>query len=254
MAESESEALDRARRELADALARVEHDLPSETEPSAPVPPPPAAPPPVQPPASAAEFRRPSSPDAPPSRPASPSSPPPSRPAAPTSRPAAPSPSPAPAQPSPPAAKPKSARPQRPDRPDRPEAPPSTVWSEDEAAEVAAHYDPMSEIVDDDDAVIVPAPEPDVFAPHAPKVSTGPGGIRSLAFRRTVIPILLTCGVLLIGIGSLRWLGGPDSIFVDMSIPLSAALCGCGFFLLLVAVLNMLQVKGELAAAAKRGV
>ena len=110
----------------------------------------------------------------------------------------------------------------------------------------------MAEIVDDDDAVIVPAPEPEVFAPHAPKVPTGPGGIRSLAFRRTVIPILLTCGVLLIGIGSLRWLGGPDSIFVDMSIPLSAALCGCGFFLLLVAVLNMLQVKGELAAAVKR--
>jgi hypothetical protein len=241
MAESESEALDRARRELADALARVEHDLPSETEPSAPIPPPPAAPPPVQPPASAAEFRRPSRPDAPPSRPA-----------APPSRPAAPSPSPAPAQPSPAAAKPKPARPQRPDRPDRPEAPPSTVWSEDEAAEVAAHYDPMSEIIDDDDAVIVPAPEPEVFAPHAPKVPTGPGGIRSLAFRRTVIPILLTCGVLLIGIGSLRWLGGPDSIFVDMSIPLSAALCGCGFFLFLVAVLNMLQVKGELAAAAKR--
>ncbi len=242
MAESESEALDRARRELADALARVEHDLPSEAEPAAPLSPQPTPPsPPVQPPASAAEFRRPSRPEGP---------------SAPSSRPAAPStsPSPAPTPPPPPAStRPKPARPQRPDRPDRPEAPPSTVWSQDEAAEVAAHYDPMSEIVDDDDAVIVPAPEPGVFAPHAPspRVASGPGGIRSLAFRRTVIPILLTCGVLLIGIGSLRWLGGPESIFADMSIPLSATLCGCGFFLLLVAVLNMLQVKGELDAAAR---
>ena len=140
----------------------------------------------------------------------------------------------------------------RPDRPDRPEAPPTTAWSEDEAAQVAEHYDPMSEIIDDDDAVIVPAPEPEVFAPHAPKTPTGPGGIRSLAFRRTVIPIVLTCGVLLIGIGLLRWLGGPDSVFAETSIPLSAALCGTGCFLLLVAVLNMLQVRGELAAAAKR--
>ena len=111
----------------------------------------------------------------------------------------------------------------------------------------------MSEIVDDDDAVIVPAPEPEVFAPHAPKAPAGAGGIRSLAFRRTVIPILLTCGVLLIGIGSLRWVAGPDSVFAETSIPLSAALCGTGCFLLLVAMLNMLQVRGDLAAAAKRG-
>ena len=109
----------------------------------------------------------------------------------------------------------------------------------------------MSEIVDDD-AVIVPAPEPEVFAPHAPTAPAGPGGIRSLAFRRTVIPILLTCGVLLIGIGSLRWVGGPDSVFAETSIPLSATLCGTGCFLLIIAVLNMLQVKSELAVGAKR--
>ena len=126
------------------------------------------------------------------------------------------------------------------------------MWSDDEAAQVAAHYDPMSEIVDDDDAVIVPAPEPEVFVSHTPKAPAGPGGIRSLAFRRTVIPILLTCGVLLIGVGLLRWIGGPDSVFAETSIPLSATLCGTGFFLLLVAALNMLQVRGELAAMAKR--
>ena len=99
----------------------------------------------------------------------------------------------------------------------------------------------MSSIVDDDD-VIVPAPDPEVFAPHAPpaptQIATGPTGIRSLAF--------------LIGIGLLRWLGGIDSIFADMSIALSATLCGTGAFLLLVAMLNMLQVRSELAAAAAK--
>jgi hypothetical protein len=154
-------------------------------------------------------------------------------------------------------AKPKPAQPQRPDRPDRPQAPPSTAWSDEEAALVQSHYDPTSEVVNDDDdvAVNVPAPEPEVFAYRAPATKSPAGTVhilKSLVWRRTVIPILLTCGVLLIGIGSLRWLGGAESIFADMSIPLSATLCGSGLFLLLVAVLNMLQVKAELAAAARR--
>ncbi len=151
----------------------------------------------------------------------------------------------------------KPAQPQRPDRPDRPQAPPSTAWSDEEAALVQSHYDPTSEVVNDDDdvAVNVPAPEPEVFAYRAPATKSPTGTVpilKSLVWRRTVIPILLTCGVLLIGIGSLRWLGGAESIFADMSIPLSATLCGSGLFLLLVAVLNMLQVKAELAAAARR--
>lgn len=118
-----------------------------------------------------------------------------------------------------------------------------------------SHYEPLSEVIDDD-AVIVPAPEPEVFAPHAPPPApvaktAGPARIRSLAWRRTVIPILLTCGVLLIGIGALRWIGGADSVFADMTIPMSALLCGSGAFLLLVAVLNMLAVRSEMAAAAR---
>ena len=127
---------------------------------------------------------------------------------------------------------------------------------------MAAHYEPLSEVVDDDDAVIAPAPDRDVFMPHAqaagaaPATPAGPpvgaGLAKRLAFRRTVIPILLTCGVLLIGIGILRWIGGEESIFNDMTIPVSAGLCGTGTFLLLVAFLNMLQVKAELDAAAQR--
>jgi hypothetical protein len=162
----------------------------------------------------------------------------------------------------PPAAKPKPARPDRPDRPDRPVEPPSTQWSDDEAAEVRAaaaaepaEYNPLSEIVDTDD-VGVPAPEDEALAPHAPAKEPAPrrsiGVPRSHEFRRTVIPILLTCGVLLIGIGALRWIGGAESVFSDMSTPLCATLCGVGAFLLIVAALNMLQVKAELAAATKR--
>lgn len=243
---------DHAKRDdVADALSRVEHDPPSEVEPAPPAstspPPPPIAP--LPPPARAAEFRRPARPSAPPGARTPPGA------TAPTPSPEKPALASDTRTPPPAPAKPKSARPQRLDRPDRPEGPPSTAWSEDEAALVQSHYEPTSEIIDDDDAVVVPAPEPEVFAPPppapAPAKPQAIGNTRGLAWRRTVIPILLTCGVLLIGIGALRWVGGADSIFADMSIPLSATLCGCGLFLLLVAVLNMLQVKAELAAAAK---
>jgi hypothetical protein len=138
-------------------------------------------------------------------------------------------------------------KPARPDRPDRPVGPPS-IASDDDSADVGSEYDP-NEIIDDGDAVIVPAPEPEVFAPHAPakKPAKSVGVPNSLAFRRTIIPILLTCGVLLFGIGLLKWIGGADSLFSDMATALSATLCGAGAFLLLVAVLNMLQVKAEMA-------
>ncbi|HEV2296404.1 MAG TPA: hypothetical protein VGR35_21350 [Tepidisphaeraceae bacterium] len=99
---------------------------------------------------------------------------------------------------------------------------------------------------------MIPAAQPEVFAPQSPVAANaklpGIGTPRSLFWRRTVIPILLTCGVLLIGIAALRWVGGAESVFAEMSIPLSATLCGCGTFLLLVAVLNMLQVRAELCA------
>jgi hypothetical protein len=216
--------------DIADALERLADGLPDKPQR------------PAAPPGAASEFRA------------------PARPAAPDASAAAAD----AAAPRPPApAKAKPARPDRPDRPDRPAAPPTTQWSEDEATEVRAaaesaepaEYNPLSEIVDDD-AVIVPAPDADVFARHAPAKQSGVeesiGLSRGHAFRRTVIPILLTCGVLLIGIGALRWIGGAESVFSDMSTSLCAALCGVGAFLLIVAALKMLQVKSELAAAAKR--
>jgi hypothetical protein len=214
--------------DIADALERLADGQPNK-------PPRPAAPP------GSSEFRAPARP-AQPDATTPPKTPVPTKPQA--------------------AAKPKPARPDRPDRPDRPVEPPSTQWSDDEAAEVRAaaevepaEYNPLSEIVDTDD-VGVPAPEDEVLAPHAPPKEAAPrrsiGVPRSHEFRRTVIPILLTCGVLLIGIGALRWIGGAESVFSDMSTPLCGALCGVGAFLLIVAALNMLQVKAELAAATKR--
>ncbi|HEV2292478.1 MAG TPA: hypothetical protein VGR35_01400, partial [Tepidisphaeraceae bacterium] len=54
------------RDELADALSRIEHDLPSEAEPAPPLSPERqhASPPSLPPPASAAQFRRPARPSA----------------------------------------------------------------------------------------------------------------------------------------------------------------------------------------------
>lgn len=180
-------------------------------------PPRPAQPPnAAQPPRSASEFRPPSPP-----------------------RPAASAPAPTPD------AKPKPARPERP-RPDRPAAPPSQTPADEQADAV--------NIIDDGDAVIVPAPDAQVFAPKPASARPArPSITRSLGFRRTIIPILLTCGVLLLGIGLLKWIAGADSLFSDMALSLSAVLCVSGAFLLLVAVLNMLQVKAELQQARRSG-
>jgi len=193
--------------DIADALARMADGLPDK----------PARP--AQPPRSAGEFR------APPPRPAGPEKDAP--------RPAAPAPAPPPG----PAAKSKPARPERP-RPDRPAEPPPEATPEDQADVV--------NIIDDGDAVIVPAPDAEVFAPKATPKVMKTSLTRSLGFRRTIIPILLTSGVLLLGIGSLKWVAGSNSLFSDMNLMFVGTLCGSGAFLLIVAVLNMLQVRADL--------
>ncbi len=95
--------------------------------------------------------------------------------------------------------------------------------------------------------MMMPAAEAASFAGHAAgKALPRRAAERDrLRFRRTMIPILLTCGVLLLGIGSLPWIAGADSVFADRSVVLSAMLCGAGVCLLLVAALNMLQVRAE---------
>jgi len=106
---------------------------------------------------------------------------------------------------------------------------------------------------DDDDSVIVPAPEASVFMPKAKSTSTAEvraaiARKKNLNFRRTLIPPLLTLGVLMIVFGFLKPLSGPDSMFANLWGGIPVILFIAGAVLLGVAAINMLSVKAQLEA------
>jgi hypothetical protein len=94
--------------------------------------------------------------------------------------------------------------------------------------------------LDDDDAMMAPAPDRSVFLP---KHRAGGAESADLRTKRTLIPILLTCGLLLPAIGTLKWAGGEDSAFASWDIWIPMLLAVAGLILLGLAVLNMLQVR-----------
>jgi hypothetical protein len=96
----------------------------------------------------------------------------------------------------------------------------------------------------DDDATIAPAPQRSSISPRQPMFKTARDS--GTEFRRTLIPILLTLGVLLPVIGSLRWITGPDLPFVTIARWVAIAMLIAGPILLLAAILNMVQVKRAL--------
>ena len=92
-----------------------------------------------------------------------------------------------------------------------------------------------------DEMLAAPPPDPSVFAP---KRATRDLHIeRRIHNRRTLIPILLTCGVLMPIVGALKWLMPDDSPFAAWSIWAPVALTVCGLVLLALAAANMLQVR-----------
>ena len=92
-----------------------------------------------------------------------------------------------------------------------------------------------------DFSVAAPPPDPSVFAP---KQSTRDLVLeRRIHNRRTLIPILLTCGVLMPAVGSLKWLRGADSPFAAWPTWAPVVLSLCGLLLLVLAVANMTQVR-----------
>ena len=95
---------------------------------------------------------------------------------------------------------------------------------------------------DDDDMVAAPAPDASVFAPR--RSMRDLVAERRIHNRRTLIPILLTCGLLMPAVGALKWLRGPDSPFSAWPVWAPLLLVGCGVVLLLLAVVNMMQVRG----------
>ena len=114
----------------------------------------------------------------------------------------------------------------------------------------------QSQVVDDDDSVIVPAPDASVFNPKKKSITSAEARAKiqkkkRLEYRRTLIPILLTTGTLLLIFGVLKFLAGPDSQLANLPGWAPLVLLGVGAFLLVLAAINMLSVKQELTANAK---
>src|SRR4051812_21694136 len=84
---------------------------------------------------------------------------------------------------------------------------------------------------DDPNLSGAPAPDASVFAPR--RSTRDLIAERRIHNRRTLIPILLTCGVLMPAVGSLKWLRGPESPFATWPIWAPLALIACGVLLLL---------------------
>jgi hypothetical protein len=99
----------------------------------------------------------------------------------------------------------------------------------------------------DDDMMAAPAPDASVFAPR--RTTRDLATDRHIHNRRTLIPILLTCGVLLPAIGSLKWLRGPESPFAAWPMWAPLLLAACGLLMLLLAFANMRQVRHMMRAS-----
>jgi hypothetical protein len=86
--------------------------------------------------------------------------------------------------------------------------------------------------------------------PAPPPRRAGPPPVYNrLGFRRTIIPILLTLGVLLPALGSLPFIATADSPFAAVQPPVAITFIAIGVILLLAAMVNMIQVKHEISAA-----
>src|SRR5438876_4026760 len=98
---------------------------------------------------------------------------------------------------------------------------------------------------EEQESLAEPVANPNVFgrvhrAHHASKTPTNE---RSIHTARTLIPILLTLGVGLGVIGSMKWVMGSDSPFAAWPMPAVAGLFAIGACLLMLAVFNMLHVR-----------
>lgn len=218
------------------------------------------APAPVPPNAPAARAPRPPSVPVPP-RPAGAAPRPPGAgaPPAPASRapvpgvpstPAARPPSSAPQVPRAPApARPRTSRPITPTSPARPAKP--SVFRPARPGEIAptpAAVTDDSGPVDEDDQVIVPAPPTEYLAQthHAPAAPTIPF-YKRLTYQRTMIPILLTCGVSFLALGVSRWLCDPDTGLGGQPLWMAGLFILGAIVSATLGVVTMLHVKRRLA-------
>ena len=77
---------------------------------------------------------------------------------------------------------------------------------------------------------------------------------RAIKTRQTLIPVLLTLGVMLPIVGSLKWLSSPESPFRSWETTPVLVLIAVGVVALLMAVANMVQVRQLLCQRPRQGV
>ena len=113
-------------------------------------------------------------------------------------------------------------------------------------AEVQAEAEAVAHVVEDDDTLNLPAPSAETLyhrrrAPGAQRELIS----RTVGFKQTMIPILLTMGVLLAGIAGWSFsLGEESPIASALWIPI--ALLVIGVIMLILGAVTMLQVKAQL--------
>src|SRR5690348_2410352 len=146
--------------------------------------------------------------------------------------------------------------PSRPSGPIRPAVPSLPTGASSSAIEEVTAATQEAAAVDDDDLVMVPAPSAEVLAHthhaaplHAPRLAT----IKSLDARRTVIPILLTIGAVLIATSTLRLFTSPNTPLSTLPRWIIWAGYAVAGLLFAVAFLNILYVRNELARASAGG-
>ena len=102
--------------------------------------------------------------------------------------------------------------------------------------------------VDEDDVVIVPAAPLSALGPRIRRPAARVPMFKSIQFRRTAIPILLTTGLMLFVVAGLKFVVNPDAVLATLPIGMCLAMVGAGVVLLGVAALNMVMVHHQLAA------
>jgi hypothetical protein len=121
--------------------------------------------------------------------------------------------------------------------------------------EIDAAQDETTDVqpVDEDDRVIVPAAPLSAFGPKPNYRASTPAVplFKTLGFRRTAIPILLTTSILMLAVAALRFVVDPDSVLALLPAWTPLALTFAAVLFLAVAVLNMMQVRQQLAAGAR---
>lgn len=107
----------------------------------------------------------------------------------------------------------------------------------------------LAHVVEDADTVIAPAPDASQLARRRTTTLRKKPLIQSLKFRRTIIPPLLVVGISFL-IMPIAWLMmDRDSLLRNAGAALPITLCVVGAVLLLLAILNMLSVRAELAVS-----